>query len=89
MQQDYEWDDGKRISNLKKHGVDFRDVAIFEWGQAVVSEDISESYGEPRYKALGFVSSCLMLLVFTLRGETVRVISLRKATRQEVRSYGS
>ena len=89
MQPEYEWDEAKRERNLKKHGVDFRDVLHFHWDSALVDEDCSESYGEPRYRALGFIRDRLMMLVFTTRDECVRVISLRKADRKEVKSYGN
>lgn len=84
---EYEWDESKRQSNLKKHHADFQDVPLFEWDTALISEDRSEDYGEIRYRALGFMNNILMMLVFTMRGERIRVISLRKATRQEIKSY--
>lgn len=89
MQPEYEWDEDKRISNLKKHTLDFQDVIHFVWDSALISEDQSESYGEIRYRALGLLQQQLVMLVFTLRGESVRVISLRKATRQEKQYYGN
>ncbi len=89
MQQEYEWDETKRQSNLRKHGVDFREVVHFQWDSAMVGEDRSEDYGEARYRALGFIHNHLMMMVFTTRDECVRVISLRKATSQEKRSYGN
>lgn len=49
MQPEYEWDEDKRISNLKKHTLDFQDVVHFVWESALISEDQSESYGELRY----------------------------------------
>lgn len=61
----------------------------FVWDSALISEDQSETYGELRYRALGLLHQHLVMLVFTLRGESVRVISLRKATRQEKRHYGN
>jgi uncharacterized DUF497 family protein len=89
MQPEYEWDEDKRISNLKKHALDFQDIIHFVWDNALISEDQSESYGEMRYRALGLINQQLVMLVFTLRGECVRVISLRKATRQEKQHYGN
>ena len=47
----------------------------FVWDSALISEDQSETYGELRYRALGLLHQYLVMLVFTLRGESVRVIS--------------
>jgi uncharacterized DUF497 family protein len=85
----YEWDEAKAESNLNRHGVSFEAVYDFDWESALVLEDDREDYGEVRYRAMGLIGSRLHALVFTLRGETVRVISLRKANRREVRFYES
>ena len=49
--------------------------------------DDREDYGELRMIALGFIGNVLHVLVFTERGDNVRVISLRKATKPEVKAY--
>jgi uncharacterized DUF497 family protein len=56
---------------------------LFDWDNALVIEDTSETYGEQRFRALGFIGADLHMMAFTMRGETIRVISLRKATRAE------
>ena len=83
----YEWDDKKCNSNLKNHKVDFSAVEGFDWQSALIIEDNRRDYGEIRYRAMGLIGSRLHALVFTTRGEKVRVISLRKANRREVKSY--
>ncbi len=83
----YEWDDKKCNSNLKKHKVDFSAVGSFDWQSALIIEGNRRDYGETRYRAMGLIGSRLHALVFTTRGEKVRVISLRKANRREVKSY--
>lgn len=85
----YEWDDAKAESNLKKHGVSFEAVYGFKWGSALVLEDDREDYGEVRYRAMGLIDDRLHALAFTLRGGIIRVISLRKADRQEAKYYES
>lgn len=83
----YEWDEAKRVANLAKHGVDFDEVHGFEWASAVLARDARKDYGEPRFVALGRVGARLCVLVFAVRGEVVRIISLRKANPREVKRY--
>jgi uncharacterized DUF497 family protein len=47
-----EWDERKRLSNLAKHRVDFRDIVRFEWARAVVTDDRRRDYGEARFIAV-------------------------------------
>jgi uncharacterized protein len=53
MDLEFEWDEEKRISNIKERGVDFRDAALIFEGPVIMKEDTRESYGEPRFRALG------------------------------------
>ncbi|MDE2938763.1 MAG: BrnT family toxin [Chloroflexota bacterium] len=82
---EYEWDEGKRLSNQVKHGVDFSEVAGFEWDTAVIQS--SPRGGELRHAALGFIGERLHYLVFTIRGNNRRIVSLRKANQRELRRY--
>ena len=84
---DYEWDEAKAQRNQEKHGVAFEVVHDFEWETALVLEDDRDDYGEDRYRSVGYIGTRLHALVFTFRGNTVRVISLRQATRREQRYY--
>lgn len=81
----YEWDTDKARANLEKHGVSFEDVARFDWDSAIEAEDIRYDYGELRMQALGLIDNRLHVLVYTMRGNSVRVISLRKANRRDIR----
>jgi uncharacterized DUF497 family protein len=81
------WDEAKRITNRRKHGVDFASVQAFEFETAVVVIDDREDYGELREIALGFIGPVLHHLTFTRRGSDIRVISLRKAEKKEIRIY--
>jgi hypothetical protein len=84
---DFEWDEAKRRSNLRKHGVDFARVAAFEWATAVRFADNRRPYGEERWLALGRIGERLHTLVYTNRAGRTRVISLRRSKSQEVAVY--
>lgn len=83
----YEFDLAKDESNLDKHGLSLADADGFEWETAVVREDARKQYAEPRFKAAGYIGDRLHVMVFCLRAETVRVISLRKANSREAKDY--
>lgn len=83
----YEWDEVKRESNREKHGVDFAEAEDFDWETALVIPDTRTDYGEPRYRAMGFIGRRLYALAFTPRGGSVRIVSLRKANSKEVGFY--
>lgn len=77
---EYEWDPSKAAANRAKHGVDFADaVGVFEDDRALTIEDTSTS--EARFKTLGVdFMGRLLVVVYTYRGDHIRVISARKAT---------
>jgi len=83
-----EWDEAKRAANLAKHGIDFSLAEQFDFEGARISPDERRDYGESRFIALGFVGTRQYVLIFTMRGEAVRVISMRKANTRESRSHG-
>ena len=81
----YEWDIEKNRVNLEKHKIDFSKVENFEWNTAV--ERRSDRFQEPRWVAIGYLGERLHVVVFTDRGETRRIISLREASNKERREY--
>lgn len=83
----YEFDPPKDQSNLNKHGLSLADAEGFEWDTAVVREDTRKQYAEPRFEATGYIGNRLHVMVFCLRTDAVRVISLRKANKREEKSY--
>ena len=83
----YEFDPPKDQSNLNKHGLSLADAEGFEWDTAVVREDTRKPYAEPRFEATGYIGNRLHVMVFCLRTDAVRVISLRKANKREEKSY--
>lgn len=84
---EFEWDETKRLANLDKHGIDFIDVPdVFE-GDIVTIEDNRYSYGEQRFVTFGLLQGRVVAVVPTDRGELIRIISARKATKNEQRTY--
>ena len=83
----YEWDPSKASNNLRKHGVSFADaVAVFADERALTIPD--EHPAEERFITLGVDAFDRMLVVvYTYRGETIRIISARKATARERKQY--
>ena len=83
----YEWDENKRVANLAKHGVDFIDADNFDWSSAIETIDDRFNYIEDRWIALGFIDNRLHVLIYAIRGENIRLISLRKANKREKDYY--
>jgi uncharacterized protein len=82
-----EFDPDKNARNIELRGIPLAEAARFEWSSAVIAPDTRRDYGEPRYRAFGFIEDRLHALVFTPREGAIRVISLRKANRREVYRY--
>jgi uncharacterized protein len=83
----YEWDPAKAEANRKKHGIRFADaVAVFGDEKALTLEDPHPD--EERYVTIGMDAfDRLLVVVYTWRGEVIRLISARKATRAERTQY--
>jgi uncharacterized protein len=80
-----DFDPAKEAINLSKHGVSLArwvDLDVF----AIVRDDRFD-YGEPRFPAYGFIGGLAHCLVFTIRNEQYRPISLRRAHAKEMRRY--
>jgi uncharacterized DUF497 family protein len=84
----YEWDAAKARRNVQKHGVDFADaVGVFEDEHALTIED-PFSVGERRWISIGMDwLGRVLVVVYTWRGEAVRLISARPATPRERKQY--
>jgi uncharacterized protein len=81
------WDEQKRRLNLKKHGFDFADAAkVFE-GITCTFEDRRFEYGEYRFITMGLMNDIVVVLAHTETERELRVISMRKATRNEQKIY--
>jgi len=81
------WDEAKRHANIAKHGYDFAGVEAVLDAPVVSWEDEREAYGEQRLCLLGWLRGQLVHLTYVDDGEHIRIISLRKAERHEVRYY--
>ena len=77
------WDEAKRQSNLKKHGLDFTDAVKVFSGPLVLFEDQRENYGEQRMIGIGQLDYLVVLMVHVESDESIRIISMRKADSDE------
>lgn len=84
---EYEWDEAKRVANLRKHGIDFTDVPTVFDGDILTVEDDRSSYGEQRFVTFGLLQGRVIAVVHVEREESTRIISARKATKYEQRIY--
>lgn len=85
----FEWDQSKAKKNQLKHGVSFADTfAVFEDPNAITLDDPGTS--EQRYITIGMDGfGRILVVVYTWRGDNIRIISARKAVRNEVKQYES
>jgi uncharacterized DUF497 family protein len=84
----YEWDERKRATNLRKHGLDFyRAKRVYEAEKKITIETTKASGRERRFLDIAEVESGCVALVYTYKGESVRIISMRHAKRKERKVY--
>ena len=84
----YEWHEAKRDVNIAKHGIDFMDAdLVFEASFKVTVNATRDQEGGKRLADFAEVEGQVWKLVYTLRGENVRCISLRIASQKERRQY--
>jgi uncharacterized DUF497 family protein len=75
------WDERKRLANIEKHGLDFEDVAFFQWETAVLEKGHSG-----RTKAIGYFEDGTAVVIFAKLGaEAVSLVSFRPANAKEKR----
>jgi hypothetical protein len=86
---EFEWDESKATANLKKHGVSFEEAkAVFDNPLAVIFNNETHSVDEQREIIIGHSQrNRLLLISFTERSSTIRIISARPATRKEREDY--
>jgi hypothetical protein len=86
----FQFDPAKAASNLRKHGVSFADAEGVFYDPLAIHRLDPDSEGEERFVAAGEGSAGIVLVViYTLRGDEIRLISARRATRREVKDYES
>ena len=83
----FEWDEEKAAANWKKHKVDFNDaMRVFEDNDRIEFYDAAHSDDEDRYNTIGMVRD-ILFVVYTERKEYIRIISARRANRNEQKMY--
>ena len=85
----FEWDENKALENYRKHGVSFEEAkTVFNDFFAITIYDPNHSINEDRFIDLGRSSrGRILVVVYTERNETIRLISSRMATRRECGHY--
>ena len=84
----FEWDHHKNRANIRRHGIDFESVAEMFRYPMLVMPDKRTDYGEERMISLGWIREHVGVVVYTEQeGDVIRIISARKATREESRTY--
>ncbi len=80
----FAWDDAKNEINIRDHKIDFTDVPAVFNGPMLVELDERLDYGEDRWIGIGLLRGMPVVVVFTeRRGDTIRIISARKANKHE------
>jgi len=84
----YEWDEVKRLANIRKHGLNFTDAYLVYENPDKITLASNRS-NEPRMQDIAVVDidGRLLTLIYVMRGYTVRVISFRRASVKERREY--
>ena len=89
--QIFDWDRNKNLSNIKKHGVPFKEAAtVFKDNAAVILDDAEHSQDEERFKIIGHSGNLRLLMVchcYMDDDSVIRIISARKATKEEQNQY--
>ncbi len=86
----FEWDENKNKSNLKKHGIDFSDAQkVFNDENSLIAPDLRKDYSESRWKIIGKVYGVIISVIYTIRNEAIRIISARRASKNERKEYNS
>ncbi len=87
----FQWDPNKAESNIWKHGISFEQaITVFGDPQLQFTVDPKHSNGEAREWAIGAIETGqIVVVVFTMRQDDIRIISARTATSQEINRYES
>jgi uncharacterized DUF497 family protein len=81
----FEWDEAKSKANFEKHGYDFDDASQILYGPVILRR--SDRNNEERWIAVGSLGERLIALIFTRREDLIRIISARRARKNEERAY--
>ena len=85
---DIEWDSNKARMNLQKHGVFFSDAEIVLFDPNALTREDTQSEGEQRFVTIGSgATGSILVVVYTYRGDNIRLISARFAIKREREKY--
>ena len=88
----FDWDSGNTTKNLEKHKISCEEAeSVFEQAEAirVLGEQVTPKVNEPRYGILGLTRELkLVFICFTMRGNGIRIIHIRKMNKKERKFYG-
>ena len=85
---EFEWDDAKSDACFTHRGFDFAyAIRAFLDDDRIVDRDHRWNYGEGRYRLVGVIEGRVSVVIYTMRGSAMRIISARKANRREVREH--
>ena len=83
----FEWDEAKRRINLTRHGIDFLDIPPVFDGLTADLVDERYNYGEERLFTLGLLNGEVVAIGYTQNGDLIRLITARRASRNEEIKY--
>lgn len=85
---EFEWDDAKSDACFTHRGFGFSYVVrAFQDDDRIAGRDRRRDYAEDRYRLLGMIEGRVFVVIYTMRGSVVRIISARKANAREIREY--
>jgi len=84
---DIEFDPAKRLATLASRGLDMADAAGIFADAILTVADTRLDYGEDRFMTVGYLDGRMVVVVWTMRGTSRRIISLRKANEREQDAY--
>lgn len=87
MATHFEWDEAKRLANIRKHGFDFEGIEEVFAGPIFTVEDDRFEYGETRFVTLGLFKSRIVYIVHNESVDSIRIISVRKASKYEAEEF--
>ncbi len=87
MNINFEWDENKRQADIRKHGIDFVDIPPLFEGDIFTIEDKRYDYAETRFITFGLLNVRIIVVIHTERNGNLRIISARKATKNESKRY--
>ncbi|MCC6574315.1 MAG: BrnT family toxin [Planctomycetes bacterium] len=89
MPLEFEWDTAKAVENARKHRVTFAEAAaVFADSRSITVHDSAHSDEEDRWIILGLSGQGrLVVVVFVERGDKIRIVSARRATKRETNDY--